>query len=88
MAWASSALTASGFSIMTGMPCRAHDLHHSAVIVSVGVRQNRLRVRLLQHVFQVGKHQTSVEVELRGVARRELLVWLGDSNDLDVGPMQ
>ena len=53
-------------------------LHHFSVVVSIGVRQHRLRMRLLQHVFEIGKEQTAVEIELRRVTRRDLLVRLGE----------
>ena len=64
------------------------DLHHFPVIVSVGVGQHGLRVGLLQHVFQISEEQTAVETELRRVACRDLLVRLGNSDNLDVRAMQ
>jgi len=63
-------------------------LHHFSVVISVGVRQNGLRVGLLQHVFQVSKDQTVVEIELRRITRRNLCVRLGNSDNLDIGPVQ
>ena len=63
-------------------------LHHSSVIKSIGVRQDGLRMRLLQHVFQIGKEQTAVETKLRGITCRNLLVRFGDSDNLDVSAMQ
>ena len=88
MACASSALTARGFSIMTGMPWRAHISTTLPVIISIGVGQDGLRMRLLQHVFQISKDQTPVEAELRCITRRNLLVRLGNSDNLNVRAMQ
>ncbi len=45
-------------------------------------------MRLLQHVFEIGKDQTAVEAELRRVTRRDFRVRFGDSDNLDVGPVQ
>ena len=63
-------------------------LHHFSVIKSIGVRQHGLRMRLLQHVFEIGKNQTAVEAKLRCVTRRDFGVRFGNSDNLDVGPMQ
>ena len=40
---------------------------------------------LLQHVFQIGEEQAAVEAEFSRVACRDLLVRLGDADNLDVG---
>ena len=88
MACASSALTASGFSIITGTPMTGADFHHLPVIIGIGVGQDGLRMSLLQHVFEISEEQAAVEIELRRVARRDLLVGLGNSDNLDVAAME
>ncbi len=64
------------------------DFHHLAVIVSIGVSQDGLRVGLLQHVFQISEEQAAVEIKLSRIARDDLLVRLGNSDNLDVGAME
>ena len=64
------------------------DFHHLPVIISIGVGQDGLRVSLPQHVFQISEEQAAVEIKFCRVARCDLLVSLGDSDNLNIGPMQ
>ena len=63
------------------------DLHHSPVVVGARVRQHRLGLGLLQHIFQTGKYQAAVKTVLAGVTSRQLLVGLGNPDESNVGPM-
>ena len=73
---------------MTGTLVAGADFHHLPVIISIGVRQDGLRMRLLQHVFEISKEQTAVETKLRCIACRNLLVRLGNSDNLDISAME
>ena len=64
------------------------DLHHAAMIVSIGVRQHCLRMCLLQHVIQVGEEQFAIQPELSCILGRKLLIRLRDANNSDVQPMR
>ena len=63
------------------------DFHHSAVIEGVGVCQDGLGMGFPQHFSEIGKKQTAVKAKLLCVTRRNLLVRLGDSDNLDVRTM-
>ncbi len=57
------------------------------MIVGVGVGEYRLRLRLLQHFFQIGIEETRRQVVFLFELCDQLPIGLGDSNDLQVGPL-
>src|SRR5467141_5294110 len=60
------------------------DLHHAAMIVGVGVREYRLRMRHLQHFLQVGIEETWRQAEPLRELCCELAIGFGNSDDLQV----
>ena len=60
------------------------DLHHAAMIVGIGIREYRLRMRRLQHFLQIGMEQTRCQaIALREMCR-ELMIAFRDSHHLQV----
>src|SRR5437660_8667038 len=54
------------------------------MIVGIGIRENRLRMRFLQHLFQIGIEDTRLQVVFSCKLSSELLIGFGDSHDLQV----
>src|SRR5205814_7746522 len=63
------------------------DFHHASLIEFVGVREDRLRRRLLQRLFQFGKEDTPRQAVSFCKLFRELVIGFGDSHDLQVRPV-
>jgi hypothetical protein len=59
------------------------DFDDTAMVISVGVNQHSLRMRPLEHLFQVCGKQRPVEVILRCVPGGQLRVWLSDAHNLN-----
>jgi len=62
--------------------------HNASMIARVGVHQHGLRMHRGQHFFDIRVKQLRIELELVGAPLRNLLVRLGDADDLDVGALQ
>jgi len=78
IAWASSRLTARGFSIMDRDAVLGAEFHDLSVIEGAGINENRLRLGGAQHLFEIRVIQGGIEFELGCVAIEEAAIWIAD----------
>jgi hypothetical protein len=64
------------------------DFHHPPVVVGARVSQHRLGPRFFEHLLETANIQAAIRTVLAGVTSRELLVRLGNTDQLNVGAME
>ena len=87
-----SALDSAGIFIADGQRLFHHhrdfvfgaDFDGAAMVISVGVDEDSLRMRSVEHFVEVGVIETGVEMKIRSVTVEEFAVRFGDANDFNV----
>ena len=68
---------------MNAVPGAGFD--NAAMVVGICVNEYSLRMRAVEHFFQVRKEQIPVDAELFRISSEQRLVRFGDANDFDRG---